>query len=58
MMANESPLSQLPVEVVRDILEMAARDDLATAATLDRVSRTVREWIGPVLYNKGMQPLF
>jgi hypothetical protein len=49
-MPDESPLALLPVEIVRDILEIAARSDRPTAATLERVSQTVRQWIGPILY--------
>jgi hypothetical protein len=49
-MPDESPLALLPVEIVRDILEIAARSDIATAATLEHVSQTVRRWIGPILY--------
>lgn len=50
-MPNASLLARLPVEIIRDILEIAAWSDQATAAMLDRVSRTVRNWIGPILYH-------
>jgi len=50
-MPDESPLALLPVELIRDILEIAARSHSPTAATLERVSQIVRQWIGPIRYH-------
>ncbi|VDB95272.1 unnamed protein product [Peniophora sp. CBMAI 1063] len=44
------PFAALPVELVRDILELAAEGDLATSTTLTRVNRAVKSWIEPALY--------
>ncbi|KAH9929512.1 uncharacterized protein BXZ73DRAFT_47948 [Epithele typhae] len=43
--------ANLPVELVRDIFEHAARDDLATARDLTLVSSAVRRWTDPLLYH-------
>jgi hypothetical protein len=44
-------MAYLPVEIVRDIVEMAAdHADFATGTKLDGLSRTVRQWVGPVLF--------
>ena len=42
--------SNLPVELVRDILEHAAHSDRATARNLTLVSSSVRRWTDPILY--------
>ncbi|KAI0743912.1 hypothetical protein C8Q80DRAFT_1220728 [Daedaleopsis nitida] len=43
--------SNLPVELVRDILEHAAHSDRATARNLTLVSSSVRYWTDPILYH-------
>ncbi|KZV70699.1 hypothetical protein PENSPDRAFT_651284 [Peniophora sp. CONT] len=45
-----SPFAALPVELVRDILELAADGDLSTSVTLSRVNRAVKYWTEPSLY--------
>ncbi|KAF8511001.1 hypothetical protein BU17DRAFT_97599 [Hysterangium stoloniferum] len=47
---STSILSLLPVEIVREILEVSARDSGQTAARLVQVSSLVRCWILPILY--------
>jgi hypothetical protein len=41
----------LPPEILRDIVELAARNDPATAARLEQTCFTFREWVGPILYD-------
>ncbi|OJT06344.1 hypothetical protein TRAPUB_2806 [Trametes pubescens] len=43
--------SNLPVELVRDILEHAAHSDRATARNLTLVSSAVKQWTDPILYD-------
>lgn len=43
-------IDTLPIEIIRDIVEFACRNDAATAARLDRVCFAFRQWIGPLLY--------
>ena len=43
--------SNLPVELVRDILEHAAHSDRATARSLTLVSSAVKQWTDPILYD-------
>lgn len=50
-MATPFVFSNLPVELVRDILEHAALSDRATARHLTLVSSAVRHWADPILYN-------
>ncbi|KAF9004492.1 hypothetical protein BDZ89DRAFT_1080485 [Hymenopellis radicata] len=44
------PFSDLPVDVARHILELAAFWDQSTARQLVLVSKCVRQWIDPLLY--------
>ncbi|KAF8517903.1 hypothetical protein BU17DRAFT_66626 [Hysterangium stoloniferum] len=39
-----------PVEIVKAIMDTAARDKKSTAATLMHVCRTTRQWATPILY--------
>ncbi|KAI0355563.1 hypothetical protein OH77DRAFT_295958 [Trametes cingulata] len=50
-MAAPFVFSNLPVELVRDILEHAAHSDRATARNLTLVSSAVRRWTDPILYD-------
>ncbi|TFK90587.1 hypothetical protein K466DRAFT_583622 [Polyporus arcularius HHB13444] len=50
-MSTPFVFSNLPVELVRDILEHAALSDHATARNLTLVSSAVRHWTDPILYN-------
>ncbi|OSD06780.1 hypothetical protein PYCCODRAFT_1430975 [Trametes coccinea BRFM310] len=50
-MATAFAFSNLPVELVRDILEHAAHADRATARNLTLVSSAVRHWTDPILYD-------
>ena len=50
-MSSPFAFSNLPVELVRDVLEHAAHDDHATALNLSLVSSVVRHWIDPILYH-------
>ncbi|KAH9858812.1 hypothetical protein C2E23DRAFT_718147 [Lenzites betulinus] len=50
-MAAPFVFSNLPVELVRDVFEHAARDDRATARTLTLVSSAVKQWTDPILYD-------
>ena len=50
-MAIPFVFSNLPVELVRDILEHAAISDRATARNLTLVSSAVRHWTDPILYH-------
>ncbi|KAI0769711.1 hypothetical protein BD413DRAFT_477086 [Trametes elegans] len=50
-MAAPFVFSNLPVELVRDILEHAAHSDRATARNLTLVSSAVRQWTDPILYD-------
>lgn len=47
-----SPLPILPIELVRDIIEIAADNDFATAMELDILNRTVRQWVGPIIFRR------
>ncbi|KIJ54740.1 hypothetical protein M422DRAFT_24644 [Sphaerobolus stellatus SS14] len=55
-MANSSyqtkiRLHTFPVELVRIIFEIAAQESCCTAASLCRVSKSVRKWITPLVYH-------
>ncbi|KAI8993104.1 hypothetical protein BD414DRAFT_412960 [Trametes punicea] len=50
-MAAPFVFSNLPVELVRDILEHAAHSDRATARNLTLVSSAVKHWTDPILYD-------
>ncbi|KAF9018278.1 hypothetical protein BDZ89DRAFT_1073979, partial [Hymenopellis radicata] len=46
-----SPLPDMPIDIARLIFETAAWENGATAYRLVLVSKVVREWIEPILYN-------
>ncbi|KAH9892495.1 hypothetical protein C8Q73DRAFT_666361 [Cubamyces lactineus] len=50
-MTSSFVFSNLPVELVRDILEHAAHSDRATARNLTLVSSAVKRWTDPILYD-------
>lgn len=50
-MTSESSFALLPAEMVRLVLECAARDSSQTAARLLRVSKLVHGWIQPIFYD-------
>ncbi|KAI0630268.1 hypothetical protein C8Q77DRAFT_1064079 [Trametes polyzona] len=50
-MAAPFVFSNLPVELVRDILEHAAHSDRTTARNLTLVSSAVKQWTDPILYD-------
>ncbi|KAF8576909.1 hypothetical protein K439DRAFT_1622497 [Ramaria rubella] len=43
--------ANLPIEIIREILEIVAWKNKSTATTLVRVSKLVRVWVTPILYN-------
>ncbi|KAF9017732.1 hypothetical protein BDZ89DRAFT_1074573 [Hymenopellis radicata] len=46
-----SPFPDIPIDIARLIFETAVWDDGTTAYSLVLVSKVVREWIDPILYN-------
>ncbi|EJD42389.1 hypothetical protein AURDEDRAFT_186004 [Auricularia subglabra TFB-10046 SS5] len=48
--ATSETTVSLPEDILRHLIECAARSSHATAATLCRVSPTVRTWVLPILY--------
>jgi hypothetical protein len=45
------PFPPLPVELVRCLLEVTAQEDKPTSLALAHVSRTVQQWIRPIIYH-------
>lgn len=54
--STPSPFARFPVELVCDILELAARECRDSALTFALISRTVHYWITPILYRTVLLP--
>jgi hypothetical protein len=50
LLYSSSVVFDAPVEIIKTILDTAARDKKSTAATLMHVCRTTRQWATPILY--------
>ncbi|KAF9023897.1 hypothetical protein BDZ89DRAFT_146001 [Hymenopellis radicata] len=54
--AKLHPFADLPIDIARLLLETAAEMDRATALTLALVSKTVRQWMEPMIYRSIALP--
>lgn len=48
--SDKNPFAFCPIDIVREIFEIAARNATADACTLSLVSRDTRQWVNPFLY--------